>query len=594
MCGIFALLNNENTFSETLVENEFYRGQSRGPEHSILTKVGIRIQFGFHRLAINGLNNFSNQPIEIDNIILICNGEIYNYKQLYNAMNIEPYTDSDCEVIIHLYKKYGMQHTLQMLDGVFAFVLLDQRIEHENSKIFVARDPYGIRPLCILENNRDGSEDVIGFASEMKSLIGFTKKTTMKVYNFKPGTCSIYTLSSKVSSYWKLLRRNIPYHHTTFSTTIVNENISIEEVLRNIRLYLKDAVKKRCMNTERPIACLLSGGLDSSLITALVCEYRRQNNLPPVETYSIGLEGSEDLKYARMVAQHLETNHHEILLTEQDFTNAIPEVIYAIESYDTTSVRASIGNYLLGKYISQHSEAKVIFNGDGSDELTGGYLYMHHAPDDIEFDKECRRLLSQIYTFDVLRSDKCISSHGLEPRTPFLDRMWTQYYLSIPPQIRNHNSFGHCEKFLLRMAFQNELLFPGKSLLPKEVIWRRKEAFSDGVSDKTRSLFEILQEHAQNIMNSDIEKYLSLKITHHPEVTNLFEKMCYIDPEMAGVSGHNTPKTVEQYYYRKVFEFHYFRNGHVIPYFWMPKYVEASDASARTLQIYNNEKKTTG
>jgi asparagine synthase (glutamine-hydrolysing) len=227
----------------------------------------------------------------------------------------------------------------------------------------------------------------------------------------------------------------------------------LEVIVQNIQYYLINAVHKRCENTERPIACLLSGGLDSSLITALVQEFHNDNGMPPVETYSIGLAGSEDLRYAKIVADHLGTKHTEIVLTEKDFVDAIPDVIRSIESYDTTTVRASIGNWLLGEYIAKHSKAKVIFNGDGSDELMGGYLYMNACPDSIEYDRESRRLLRDIHAFDVLRSDKSISSHGLEPRTPFLDRSWVQFYLSIHPDIRNHRFQNQCEKFLVRFAF---------------------------------------------------------------------------------------------------------------------------------------------
>lgn len=202
------------------------------------------------------------------------------------------------------------------------------------------------------------------------------------------------------------------------------------------------AVKKRVIGTtDRPVACLLSGGLDSSLIVALVSKFYPGK----LETYSIGMKGSEDLKYAEVVAEYIESNHTSIIVSEEDFLEAIPEVIKAIESYDTTSVRASVGNYLIGKYIAKHSTAKVIFNGDGSDELAGGYLYFHAAPNNIEFDRECKRLLTDIHAFDVLRSDKCISSHGLEPRTPFLDRGWVDYYLSIPTDIRKPKP-GQMEK----------------------------------------------------------------------------------------------------------------------------------------------------
>jgi len=320
----------------------------------------------------------------------------------------------------------------------------------------------------------------------------------------------------------------------------------------------------------------LSGGLDSSLITALVNDYHKKHNLPQIETYSIGLEGSVDLQYAKIVADHLGTKHTEILLTEQDFLDAIPHVIKTIESYDTTTVRASIGNWLLGKYISEHSEAKVIFNGDGSDELVGGYLYMQKAPDMIEFDKECRRLLKDIYMFDVLRSDKSISSHGLEPRTPFLDRTWVQFYLSIPLELRYHPKHKNMEKYLLRTAFSSEFYTnsDGTQLLPYSVLWRRKEAFSDGVSQNERSLYQIIQEFTDKKIGEE-----------YPEL--LGDKEFGLD--LDGLT-HLLPKTSEQLYYRKIFEENYKGLGDILPYFWMPKYVNANDASARTLKLYLENK----
>jgi len=567
MCGIFSLLNYDHEYTNNFIETQFKKGKRRGPEYSTLSNVGIKIKFGFHRLAINGLNKESNQPLIHDDILLICNGEIYNYKELYSLMGIPPKTQSDCEVIIHLYKKYGIEHTLQLLDGVFSFVLLDQSVYTKESRLYIARDPYGVRPLYIMHNVDESpeKEHCIGFASELKVLSDFvnTSLKSYKISHFAPGTYSTYILPTTVSTYWKLENKNIKYHTTSFCyqsrRSISNE---INKIISNIQNYLVSAVEKRCITTERPIACLLSGGLDSSLIAALVSEYHKKNGLPTIETYSIGLSGSEDLRSAKIVAEYIGSNHTEILLTETDFTNAIPDVIRDIESYDTTSVRASIGNYLLGKYISENSEAKVIFNGDGSDELCGGYLYMGLAPDVLEFDKECRRLLKDIHAFDVLRSDKCISSHGLEPRTPFLDRSWVQYYLSIPAHIR-FNTNKRCEKFLIRQSFDYSYFLNSaeKPLLPKEILWRRKEAFSDGVSHHSRSLYEILQEHAMKEMNG-------------------VEKKIYAE---------NTPTTAEQAYYRKLFEDFYPGHGKIVPYFWMPKYVDANDASARTLEIYKTK-----
>lgn len=630
MCGIFALLNNDIHFSYQFVKDQFEKGTGRGPEHSTLTQAMIHTQFGFHRLAINGLNVTSNQPIIINDISIICNGEIYNYKELYKMMNVVPKTDSDCEVIIHLYKKYGIEQTLQMLDGVFAFVLIDYRMSNKTSKLYVARDPYGVRPLYyfrpshnLIGKQHEDFNNIFGFASELKVLSKFYEETENntqykkhKIEQFEPGTYSVYELTTQVSARWYIEKENTKYHSTGFHTNFTplrtlnahsvspivsnqEESISnvqtrnnntkiceLDNIITNIQHYLVAAVEKRCCTTERPIACLLSGGLDSSLITALVCEYHKKYNLPQIETYSIGLEGSVDLQYAKIVADHLGTKHTEILLTEQDFLDAIPEVIKTIESYDTTTVRASIGNWLLGKYISANSQAKVIFNGDGSDELLGGYLYMQKAPDMIEFDKECRRLLKHIYMFDVLRSDKSISSHGLEPRTPFLDRTWVQFYLSIPLEIRYHPTDKNMEKYLLRNAFSSEFYTSsdGTELLPYSVLWRRKEAFSDGVSQNERSLYQIIQEFTDKKIGEEYPELLEDKEVGL-DLEKLVNKISELD-SLNEVKNHLVPTTSEQLYYRKIFEEHYKGLGDILPYFWMPKYVDANDASARTLKLY--------
>ena len=596
MCGIFTLLNNSNSnlLSQLLIKMQFEKGIGRGPENSILTDFILNAQFGFHRLAINGQNAKSNQPFIINDIILICNGEIYNYKKLYELMKILPTTDSDCEIIIHLYKKYGIDQTLQMLDGVFAFILMDYRKCYKSAKIYVVRDPYGVRPLYVMKST--DTPCIYGFASELKMLnelqstLNKEVVSTYEISQFEPGTYSSYELIDKnAENYWNIIKQNNVYHKIGFYSDI---NTKPLEIYKNIQKYLYSAVEKRCITTERPIACLLSGGLDSSLITALVMEYHNLHNLLPVETYSIGLAGSEDLYHAKIVAEYLGTKHTEIVLTEEDFLNAIPEVIYAIESYDTTSVRASIGNWLLGKYIKEHSEAKVIFNGDGSDELTGGYLYMGCAPDAIEFDRECRRLLKDIHTFDVLRSDKSISSHGLEPRTPFLDRAWVQYYMSISLEKRFHNYNNYCkyqEKYLLRDAFSSDYYLNalGKPLLPDIILLRIKEAFSDGVSKQTRSLYEIIKEFTTIKFQSDILTTEMKKNVIDNDTNNVYENVAMIYPNMENIGTHLLPKTAEQFYYRLLFEKYYSGMGKILPYFWMPKYVNATDASARTLSIYS-------
>jgi len=622
MCGIFALLNNYTTFSPAFVEQQFARGKNRGPEISKLSQFGAKSVLGFHRLAINGLNPESNQPMVDGDIVLICNGEIYNYRELYRYMNIDPKTESDCEIIIHLYKRYGIDHTLQMLDGVFSFILLDNRGGEDNYKLYVVRDPYGVRPLYALTptdaltTSAEEKDNIIVFASEMKVLYPFysslvfgdetTKKRATKkkandaqsnkyhINQFLPGTYSCYHLQTKVFSYWKPVKINYKYHSMGFNSIMYSTSPQYgeTEIVLNVQRYLIRSIEKRCYCTERPMACLLSGGLDSSIVTGLVWQYHISHNLPTLETYSIGLENSEDLRHARMVADHLKTKHTELVLKEEDFLNAIPDVIRTIESYDTTTVRASIGNYLLGKYISQHSNAKVVFNGDGSDELFGGYLYMYMAPESIEFDCEVRRLLKDIHMYDVLRSDKCISSHGLEPRTPFLDRAFVQYYLTVPQQVRFHTRNEQCEKYYLRLAFcgENYRTSTNEVLLPNDVLWRTKEAFSDGVSDKERSLYQIIQEFTAAWFQKEFASY----IPKFDPSMNLYEQMASVDPVMKHVGNHLVPKTAEQYYYRWIFEKEYPNQGHHVPYFWMPKYIEGVyDPSARTLDIYSGEEEDT-
>ena len=559
MCGIFALFNNSvllNNLDENTIEyinSNFNKGQCRGPENSILKFINDSILFGFHRLAINGLDDISNQPICIDGVYLICNGEIYNYKNIYHQLNISPKTNSDCESIIHLYKKYGIKYTLQNLDGVFSFVLYDSI----KKVTYIARDPFGVRPLYFGINKDIHNNENYVFSSILKQITDICPQC----YNFKAGTyMKIFQYLDKyICSYIFKKYTNFNYNHNSITNSIIsNNNTQYYQYYQLIYNTLFEAVKKRVITMERNLACLLSGGLDSSLISALVSKFVPSGKL---QTYSIGMVGGSDLTYAKMVSNHINSNHTEIILTEEEFFNAITDVIYSIESYDTTTVRASVGNYLIAKYISEHSDAKVIFNGDGSDELTGGYMYFHNCPSDIEFDFECKRLLKNIQFFDVLRSDRCISAHGLEPRTPFLDRTFVHSYLSLPINVRNHNNSNNIEKYLLRKSIEN--IEP--DLLPYDVLWRPKEAFSDGVSSQEKSWFEIIQSKLEDKYSN--EKFEELKKKY----------------------DFNPPTTKEQLYYREIFENYYPDKGYLIPHFWMPQYTNAIDSSARKLDIYKDK-----
>ena len=547
MCGIFGLINAE---IDNNIYKAFLKGKSRGPEESCLLTNDKNIVLGFHRLAINGINSESSQPFRISNCKLICNGEIYNYNLLANEHNITLKTQSDCEIIIHLYKKYGINSTLQLLDGVFAFILIDE----DNNNIFIARDRFGVRPLFqqIIPNLHSDqlSNNLIILASELKVIKSLNYGHDSLIKPFKPGT---YSSLIFFDNYYTIQEEQSYYNFPKIDYSLKDINLINQQIVE----YFTEAIYKRVIDTtDRPIACLLSGGLDSSIVTALVAKYYGAEKL---ETYSIGLVGSEDLKYATIVAEYLGTKHTNLILTEDEFFEAIPEVIKNIESYDTTTVRASVGNYLIGKYIKNNSKAKVVFNGDGSDELMGGYLYFNSSPNSTEFDKECKRLLNDIHYFDVLRSDRCISCHGLEPRTPFLDYQWVNKFLSISPDIRFNKET--IEKFLFRNAFSQYDL----AILPHDILWRTKEAFSDGVSSINKSWFIIITEKIQYLYKFD---FIKTSIDH----------FLLKDNNM----------TLEKAYYQFLFNKDYPNLEHIIPYYWMPKFIHATDASARTLKSYKN------
>tara|TARA_Y100000389_G_scaffold126730_1_gene124066 strand:- start:5524 stop:7206 length:1683 start_codon:yes stop_codon:yes gene_type:complete len=555
MCGIFGLVNYKTINRQTIYKS-FNNGKNRGPEFSITKEVN-NIFFGFHRLAINGLNDKSNQPFDIKNCILICNGEIYNFKELAKNNNINLTTQSDCEIIIHLYKLYGIEYTLQLLDGVFAFLLYDKT----KDAFYVARDPYGVRPLYFYNEN-----NIYGFASEIKSIYEFTKSKD-NIKSFLPGN---YLTISNVQNEW-YYKAELKKYYNMLPLDIDYDNMYFMLVNK-----LKNAVEKRIVGTtDRPVACLLSGGLDSSLIAALVSKELKKSSLTneKLKTFSIGLPNSEDLKYAKIVANHIDSDHHEIILTDDEFFNAIPEVINKIESYDTTTVRASVGNYLIAKYISEMSDCKVIFNGDGADELMGGYLYFKHAPDEESFDEECKRLLSDIHIFDVLRSDRSISSNGLEARTPFLDKDWVNYYLSLDKSLRYKTTVEKCEKYIIRKSFSHV----EPDLLPDKILWRTKEAFSDGVSGLNKSWYEIINDKLTTLNDNDLFNNI---INTQKEYQN-------------GTNCNNIPETIEQSYYRYLFNLNFKHCDHIIPYFWMPKFINAKDASARSLLIYNKNNTNT-
>ena len=528
MCGFLTYFGseiNEDTLSEASSKIKY-----RGPDNTKNVLINEKLFMSFHRLSIIDVSDSGNQPLkhpQDENLVLVCNGEIYNYKELAKEFNLSTKSGSDCEVILHLYKDFGIEKTVKMLDGVFAFCLYDAN----KDILYAARDPHGVRPAFM--GIRDSE---VGISSEAKVLIDNFKT----IIPFPPG------------SWWSSEDPAVFASYFSFDTKKIQESMSEEEACSKIRELLTDSVRKRMMS-EREVGCLLSGGLDSSLIASLVASMSEDPS--KLKTFSIGMEGSPDLDFADKVAKHIGSDHHRIQLTQKDFLDAIKTVIYNIESYDTTTVRASIGNYLVSKYISENTDVKVVFNGDGADEVRMGYVYNINAPSADAFLSENQKLLRDIYLFDVLRSDRSISSNGLEARTPFLDKQFTQYVMSIPPEMKMFGD-GKPEKYLLRKAFENS------DLLPEDVLWRNKCAFSDGVSSLKNSWHKTLQE----FINSQIS-----------------DEEFELEKDSFDVCK---PALKESYFYRKLYISMFGKNMNLIPYFWMPNWTDVKDPSARELKNY--------
>jgi asparagine synthase (glutamine-hydrolysing) len=316
-----------------------------------------------------------------------------------------------------------------------------------------------------------------------------------------------------------------------------------------INEYLTKAVQKRLMS-ERPMCCMLSGGLDSSLITSILCKLIGPEN---VSTYSIGIEGSEDLRYARIVAEHLGTKHTEVTFTPEEGFAAIPDVIKDLESFDITTIRASVGMWLLAKYISKNTDDIVVLSGEGADELLMGYLYFHYSPTIYEAKNESLRLINELYIYDVLRVDRCISSHGLEPRVPFLDRDFVNLCITISSEIKVPKN--GIEKYLLRKAFEIDYL-------PHEVLWRRKDGWSDSISGSSgKKWYEQIQEFIEPIISDEEFETVS---------TNFISK--------------------EAYYYKKIFNETFPPSFRPDYKYWLPKWVDhGGDPSGRKLQIFKDK-----
>jgi asparagine synthase (glutamine-hydrolysing) len=529
MCGIFAILQRTKSVDYKIIVKSFESIEYRGPDDSELVNFGNEnYLFGFHRLSINDLSVNGNQPFIQDNIILLCNGEIYNHKNLESEYDLNCNSQSDCEVILHLYKKIGMRKTIELLDGVFAFILYDKNA----NKLYLGRDRVGVRPLFY----RIDEDKNIAICSEVKGIthIGFGEVNELMGSHL----LEVDNESIQLHNYYKFPLLPIEFEEDSICNTI--------------REKLEKAVEKRLMS-DREIGCLLSGGVDSSIIASVLAKFYKKLG-KRVKTFSIGFNESTDIKYAREVAKYIDSDHYEVIINYDEAISRIPEVIQRIETYDITTIRASVGMYLLAEYISKNFKEKVIFSGEGSDEILAGYLYFHYAPSEQDLFNECRKRVLELPKYDVLRADRCTASHGLELRVPFLDRNFIHYCMSLDGKYRKPKD--GIEKYYLRKAFTG--------YIPDNVLWRRKEGFSDGVSGLNKPWYVYIQEYI--------------------EENNLVDEQ---ELEIFNKVYNNKFISKESLYYYKEFMKHYSHKP--IPGYWMPNWSNAKDPSGRVLSVFDEK-----
>ena len=525
MCSIMAYCRKDAPREK--FDEGFSRTVSRGPDDSRVIDIGAGLT-GFHRLAIMGLTPDGMQPFSLDGDYLICNGEIYGFDKFRKALEGKYAfkSDSDCEVLLPLYKEYGTD-MFAMLDAEFACVIYDA----VKDKFIAARDPIGIRPLFY---GYDGTGAIM-FASEAINLVGLTEK----IMPFPPG---YYYDGEKFVRYCDIAE-----------VGEVSKD-SVDTACARIREKLIAGIEKRLV-ADAKVGFLLSGGLDSSL----VCAVAAKKSGAPIKTFSIGMSGDAiDLRYAKEVADYIGSEHTEVVIDKDTVISSLDKVIRTLGTFDITTVRASIGMYLVCKAIHENTDIRVLLTGEISDELFG-YKYTDFAPDAEEFQKESQKRVRELYMYDVLRADRCISVNSLEARVPFGDLDFVKYVMSLDPAIKM-NVYGK-GKYLLRKAFEGDWL-------PYPILMREKAAFSDAVG---HSMVDYLKEYAEGYYSDKDYEERSARYTHA------------------------RPFTKESLLYREIFEKYYPGQAEMIVDFWMPnknwKGCDVKDPSARVLSNYGDSGK---
>ena len=527
MCSIMGYCGSGVTYRQFM--EGFIETQSRGPDETRIIDTGNGI-LGFHRLSIMGLTHEGMQPFELDGNYCICNGELYGFhveRERLRGKGYTFYSDSDCEILLPMYKEYGVD-MFRRLDAEFACIIYDA----PTKQFIAARDPIGIRPLYY---GCDARGEII-FASEAKNLVGLVEK----IMPFPPGH---YYKDGQFVCYCDIAKVDAVCHD------------DLETACATIREKLIAGVEKRLV-ADAKVGFLLSGGLDSSL----VCAIAQRKSDEPIRTYAIGMsEDAIDLKYARQAAEFIGSEHTEVFMTPDEVISSLETVIALLGTFDITTIRASMGMYLVCKAIHERTDVRVLLTGEISDELFG-YKYTDFAPSAAEFQAEAVKRLRELHMYDVLRADRCISVNSLEARVPFGDLDFVKYVMALDPALKM-NTYGK-GKYLLRKAFD------GLGYLPDEILWREKAAFSDAVG---HSMVDYLKQYAET-------RYTDAQ----------FKRRCR-------KYSHARPFTKESLLYREIFEKYYPGQAEMIVDFWMPNKswegCDVNDPSARVLSNYGDSGK---
>ena len=552
MCGIWGFVTNhaQDTFSLETLREASDAIQPRGPERTT-SKMSPNYHLVFHRLAINGLEEGNDQPYIYEEkgsvkYIVLCNGEIYNKTELEHEYCLGSY-GCDTRVIYPVWKalQYDFVALNNVLRGEYALVIL-QLINEIPTKLFASVDPCSVRPLFYHINKE---QHYILFSSLLAG-IAPCKVQASRLHGGEALTHDFSFGQTRKTYYFDWFPR--------LSKELEQDKYALRSTIYHA---LNKAIDRR-MLSDRPIGCFLSGGLDSSLVAALVARRLRAKG-QVLHTYSIGALDSGDVIHAEKVARHIGSKHTVVPFDSDIAVGYIGEVIKATETFDITTIRASMGQYLISKYIKEEGIQKVVFSGDGSDEAFGSYVYFYNAPSGQSVAEESRKLLKEIHLYDGLRVDRCVSVHGLEARVPYLDADFVSLCLSIPGEYKWPKVGVSVEKHLLRQAFMSN----DPHLLPQCVLWRTKETFSDSLS------------------TSETNWYAKLKAFISHESGKAAYKALVANMRLGW--KHCIPKTEESEYYRVLFtlQFGELQSG-AIPHIWMPNWSNATDPSARTYEMY--------